>query len=69
MYNKDGYVDIYVSNDFYERDYLYMNQGDGTFKEEIQQMVNHMSHSSMGADMADLNNDGFVEIYVTDMLA
>ena len=66
--NKDGHVDIYVSNDFYERDYLYMNQGDGTFKEEIQQMVNHMSHSSMGADMADLNNDGFVEIYVTDML-
>lgn len=66
--DKDGYVDIYVSNDFYERDYLYMNQGDGTFNEEVQEMVSHLSHSSMGADMADLNNDGYVEIYVTDML-
>ena len=66
--NKDGHVDIYVSNDFYERDYLYINQGDGTFKEQIQEMVGHLSHSSMGADMADLNNDGYVEIYVTDML-
>lgn len=66
--DKDGYVDIYVSNDFYERDYLYMNQGNGTFKERIQEMASHLSHSSMGADMADLNNDGYVEIYVTDML-
>lgn len=66
--DKDGFIDIYVSNDFYERDYLYMNQGDGTFKEEIQHKVGHLSHSSMGADMADLDNDGFVEIYVTDML-
>lgn len=66
--DKDGHVDIYVSNDFYERDYLYMNQGDGTFNEEVQEMVSHLSHSSMGADMADLNNDGYVEIYVTDML-
>tara|TARA_B100001939_G_C16945317_1_gene620034 strand:- start:1631 stop:4948 length:3318 start_codon:yes stop_codon:yes gene_type:complete len=66
--DKDGYIDIYVSNDFYERDYLYMNQGDGTFKDEIQEMVSHLSHFSMGADMADLNNDGYVEIYVTDML-
>lgn len=66
--NKDGHIDIYVSNDFYERDYLYINQGNGTFKEEIRNRVSHLSHSSMGADMADLNNDGFVEIYVTDML-
>ena len=67
--NKDGYIDIYVSNDFYERDYFYINQGDGTFKEEdIQNILNHISHSSMGADMADINNDGFAEIFVTDML-
>lgn len=66
--DKDGYIDIYVSNDFYERDYLYMNQGDGTFQEKVQSKVAHLSHSSMGADMADLNNDGYVEIYVTDML-
>ena len=66
--NKDGYIDIYVSNDFYERDYFYINQGDGTFKEDIQNILNHISHSSMGADMADINNDGFAEIFVTDML-
>ncbi len=66
--NKDGFIDIYVSNDFYERDYLYINQGDGTFKEEIQNYLNHISHSSMGADMADINNDGYADIFVTDML-
>ena len=66
--NKDLLPDIYVSNDFYERDYLYINQGDGTFKEEIKDWVKHLSISSMGADMADINNDGYPEIFVTDML-
>lgn len=66
--NQDGYVDIYVSNDFYERDYLYINQQDGTFKEEIMKYMNHLSHSSMGADMADINNDSKMEVFVTDML-
>lgn len=66
--NQDGNIDIYVSNDFYERDYLYINQGDGTFIEDIQNQLNHISHSSMGADMADIDNDGFAEIFVTDML-
>ncbi len=66
--NNDMLPDIYVSNDFYERDYLYINQGDGTFKEEIKSWVGHMSLSSMGADMADINNDGLPEIFVTDML-
>ncbi len=65
--NNDLLPDIYVSNDFYERDYLYINQGDGTFKEEIKTYMQHVSLSSMGADMADLNNDGFPEIFVTDM--
>ncbi|KAA1244095.1 VCBS repeat-containing protein [Aquimarina sp. RZ0] len=66
--NKDLLPDIYVSNDFYERDYLYINQGDGTFNEEIKKWVKHLSISSMGADMADINNDGYPEIFVTDML-
>lgn len=66
--NNDQLPDIYVSNDFYERDYLYINQGDGTFKEEIKDRISHLSLSSMGADMADINNDGHPEIFVTDML-
>ena len=66
--NGDYWPDIYVSNDFYERDYLYINQQDGTFSEEIKNYMQHLSLSSMGADMADLNNDGLPEIFVTDML-
>lgn len=66
--NNDNLPDIYVSNDFFERDYLYINQGDGTFLEELEKRIKHISHSSMGADMADINNDGSPEIFVTDML-
>ncbi len=66
--NNDNYPDIYVSNDFYEKDYLYINQQNGTFKEEIEQRMKHISLASMGADMADINNDGFAEIITTDML-
>ncbi len=66
--NGDLWPDLYISNDFYERDYLYLNQGDGTFKEELEQWVEHLSLASMGADMADINNDGFPEIFTTEML-
>ena len=66
--NNDNLPDIYVSNDFFERDYLYINQGNGTFSEELEKRIKHISHSSMGADMADINNDGSPEIFVTDML-
>jgi hypothetical protein len=66
--NNDTYPDIYVSNDFFERDYLYINNQDGTFSEELEQRINHLSLSSMGADMADIDNDGYTEIFVTDML-
>jgi len=66
--NKDRYPDMYISNDFFERDYLYINQKDGTFKEEIKDWAQHISLASMGADMADINNDGYPEIFVTDML-
>lgn len=66
--NGDHLTDIYVSNDFFERDYLYINQGNGTFKEDIKNWMQHLSLSSMGADMADINNDGYPEIFVTEML-
>lgn len=66
--NGDGYDDIFVSNDSYERDYLYINQGNGTFKDELEDRFAHTSFSSMGADIADINNDGFPEIFTTDML-
>ena len=66
--NKDGWQDIYVSNDFFERDYLYLNQANGSFKECAEDLMTEMSLNSMGADIADINNDGYPEIYVTDML-
>lgn len=66
--NNDLYPDIYVSNDFFEHDYLYINNQDGTFTESIKDWANHLSLFSMGADMADINNDGKSDIFVTDML-
>lgn len=66
--NQDLYPDLYVSNDFYERDYLYINNQDGTFTEEIKKWTNHLSLSAMGVDIADINNDGLSDIFITDML-
>ncbi|MBJ6369597.1 VCBS repeat-containing protein [Snuella sedimenti] len=66
--NNDGYIDIFVANDFSENDYLYLNNGDGTFKEKIKEATNHVSFYSMGSDIADMNNDGFEDIFVTEML-
>ena len=66
--NEDGWLDIYISNDFYERDYLYINKHDGTFAETIKEAMPHTSLSSMGADVADINNDGKLDIFITDML-
>jgi enediyne biosynthesis protein E4 len=66
--NGDNYPDLYISNDFFERDYLYINQRNGTFKEELEKWVQHTSHSSMGADIGDINNDGYPDIFTTDML-
>jgi len=67
--NGDFLPDIYVSNDFWERDYIYINQGNGTFSEELTERLDICSVSSMGADIADLNNDGAMDIFTTDMLA
>ena len=66
--NDDNWLDIYISNDFYERDYLYLNNHDGTFRESIKEAMPHTSLSSMGADVADINNDGRLDVFVTDML-
>ncbi|WP_396591510.1 VCBS repeat-containing protein [Allomuricauda sp. R78024] len=69
--NNDGYPDIYVGNDFFENDYLYINQKNGTFKEVIsedQTKLGHTSHFSMGNDIADINNDGLTDIISLDML-
>ncbi len=66
--NGDGYPDIFVSNDSYERDYLYINQKNGTFRDEFEDYFQHTSFSSMGADIADINNDGYPDLFTTDML-
>ncbi|MGY6744360.1 MAG: VCBS repeat-containing protein [Cecembia sp.] len=66
--NGDGWMDIYVSNDFTEDDYLYINQGDGTFRESLQEYIENTSRYSMGNDLADINNDGLPDIFSTDML-
>ena len=67
-FNGDGWLDLYVSNDFTENDYLYLNNQDGTFREALQEMISSTSRYSMGNDAADLNGDGFPEIFTTDML-
>ena len=66
--NNDGWEDMYISNDFFERDYLYINQKNGTFKEQLTTSLNSISGASMGADAADINNDGYNDIFVTEML-
>ena len=65
--NNDGWEDIYVSNDFHEDDYYYVNQHDGTFKEEAKTRMGHQSRFSMGSDIADINNDGFMDLMTLDM--
>ncbi len=69
--NNDTYPDIYVGNDFFENDYLYINQKDGSFKEVISNdamKLGHTTHFSMGNAIADLNNDGLSDIISLDML-
>lgn len=66
--NNDNWPDIYVANDFFERDYLYINNHDGTFSESLEKSMGHISMFSMGADLADLNNDGYLDVLSTDML-
>lgn len=64
----DGYPDIYVSNDYIEPDYLYINNGDGTFTESLSDYLQHISYFSMGSDISDVTNDGLPDIFTLDML-
>nr|WP_009036057.1 VCBS repeat-containing protein [Indibacter alkaliphilus] len=66
--NRDGWMDIFISNDFFERDYLYINNQDGTFTESLTAYMRSTSAASMGADIADINNNGYLDIFVTEML-
>ncbi len=67
-FNEDGWPDLYIGNDFHENDYLYLNNGDKTFTESIEKFTNHTSRFTMGVDIADLNNDGHLDLFTTDML-
>ncbi|RRO13871.1 VCBS repeat-containing protein [Flavobacteriaceae bacterium 14752] len=66
-FNNDGWTDIYISNDFHEDDYLYINNGNGTFTESSKSMTTMMSRFSMGSDVADINADGYMDILSLDM--
>ncbi|HRI01563.1 MAG TPA: VCBS repeat-containing protein [Saprospiraceae bacterium] len=65
--NQDGFQDLYVTNDFAENDYCYINQQNGTFKHSIQEIANHTSFSSMGSDLGDINNDGYEDLFIAEM--
>ena len=67
--NKDGWPDIYVANDFQTQDYLYINNGDGTFSDRLAEQMGHVSYFSMGCDIADIDNDLHPDIFVVEMLA
>jgi enediyne biosynthesis protein E4 len=67
-FNNDNWPDIYVCNDYFEQDYLYINQHDGTFSEQLGKYFDHVSFSSMGNDAADVNNDGYTDLLSLDML-
>ena len=66
--NNDGFIDIYVGNDFHENDYLYINQGDKTFKESNSEYFGHTPRFTMGVDIADINNDLYPDIFTLDMM-
>jgi len=68
-YNDDGFLDVYVSNDFISPDFLYINQGDGTFKDEVREYMKHTAQFGMGSDAADINNDGLIDLMQLDMMA
>jgi len=67
--NDDGYPDIYVANDYIEPDYVYINNKKGGFVDQYSTMIRHSSQNSMGADIADVNNDGLMDVIVMDMIA
>ena len=66
-FNNDGWMDLYVANDYAEPDFMYYNNGDGTFKNVINDKLKHITQLSMGSDTGDINNDGLVDLVTTDM--
>lgn len=66
--NDDGWPDLYISNDYSPPDYLYINNGDGTFTDRLSEYLRHTSYASMGTDVADVNNDALPDLLVLDML-
>lgn len=66
--NRDGWPDIYIANDFFEKDYLYYNNKNGTFTEALESSMEEISQGAMGVDIADLTNNGWPDIFVTEML-
>ncbi|MDC1379050.1 VCBS repeat-containing protein [Algibacter sp.] len=66
-FNNDGWVDLYVANDYSEPDFMYYNNGDGTFKNVINEQLKHITNLSMGSDTGDVNNDGLMDLITTDM--
>jgi hypothetical protein len=66
--DNDGWTDLWVANDFWAGDFIFMNNGDGTFTDRIQEKVRHVTYSSMGIDAADINNDGLLDVMVLDMV-
>jgi enediyne biosynthesis protein E4 len=66
--NNDGWPDLYVTNDYVEEDYLYINNRNGTFSEKVKEKFGHLSNFSMGCDIADINNDGWTDVFTLDML-
>jgi hypothetical protein len=67
-FNNDNWPDLYISNDYNEQDYLYINNQDGTFSDQLEKYITHTSMFSMGSDVADINNDGYTDILTLDML-
>ncbi len=67
-FNNDEWPDVYICNDYFEQDYLFINQKDGTFRDELDQYCDHVTLSSMGNDAADINNDGYIDLVTLDML-
>jgi hypothetical protein len=68
-YNNDGWIDIYLASDYDEPDFLWKNNGDGTFTNEVHNAMRHMSNFSMGSDISDLNKDGNIDLFAVDMVA